>query len=92
VSIVGDVLHLLVVVGALAFGVAALTVFRGRTPATRRYAIFAGAGLVAVFGCGAVGGQVGLLPPAAWFGVLAAALLAWTAGWLRAGRRAPRSA
>jgi hypothetical protein len=91
VSLLGDVLHLLLVLGALGLGIAAVTVLRARASPPRRYAVFAGASAVALFGCGAVGGEVGVLPPVAWFGVLAAALLAWTAGWLRARRPSPRS-
>jgi hypothetical protein len=70
-----DLLHLIVIVAGVGIGVWALVALRGRLP-RGRFLVFGGASAAALFGCAALAGEVGLLPPAAWFAVVIAVLAA----------------
>jgi hypothetical protein len=70
-----DLLHLIVVVAGIGIGAWALVALRGRLP-RGRFLVFGGASAAALFGCAALAGEVGLLPPAAWFAVVIALLAA----------------
>jgi hypothetical protein len=70
-----DFLHLLVVVAGVGIGAWALIALRGHLP-RGRFLVFGGASAAALFGCAALAGEVGLLPPAARFAVVMAALVA----------------
>ena len=83
--IVVDVLHLTVIVAGIAVGAWALVGLRGSLP-RGRFIVFSAASAAALFGCAALAGEVGLLPPAAWFGVIIAGLAAIVVAGLRVGR------
>lgn len=70
-----DLLHLIVVVAGVGIGAWALVALRGRLP-RGRFLVFGGASAAALFGCAALAGEVGFLPPAAWFAVVMAVLAA----------------
>ena len=80
-----DFLHLLVVVAGVGMGAWALIALRGRLP-RGRFLVFSGASAAALFGCAALSGEVGLLPPAAWFAVVAAMLVAMVVAAYRVPR------
>jgi CHASE2 domain-containing sensor protein len=69
-----DLLHLAVIAAALAIGVWSLITLRASMP-RGRFAVFGLASAGALFGCAALAGEVGLLPPVAWFFVVLAAML-----------------
>jgi len=70
-----DFLHLLVIVAGVVIGAWALIALRRRLP-RGRFLVFAGASGATLFGCAALAGEVGFLPPAAWFAVVMAVLAA----------------
>ncbi len=70
-----DFLHLVIVVVGVGIGAWALIALRGRLP-RGRFLVFGGASVAALFGCAALAGEVGFLPPAAWFAVVMAAMAA----------------
>jgi hypothetical protein len=80
-----DFLHLFVVVAGVGIGAWALIALRGRLP-RGRFLIFSGASAAALFGCAALSGEVGLLPPAAWFAVVIAILAAMVVAAYRVPR------
>jgi hypothetical protein len=84
-------MHLVVIVAGIAIGVWALIVLRKPLP-RGRFAVFGASSAGALFGCAALAGEVGVVPPAAWFAIVMAAMLALTAATLRAGRPAHRPA
>jgi hypothetical protein len=69
-----DVLHLTVIVAALAAGAWSLVAFRTTMP-RGRFAVFGLASASALFGCAALSGEVGVLPPTAWFAVVVAVII-----------------
>ena len=69
-----DVLHLAVIVAGLAAGTWALIAFRTSMP-RGRFAVFGVASVSALFGCAALSGEVGLLPPTVWFAVVASVMV-----------------
>lgn len=77
-----DLLHLAVIAAGLGIGAWALIALRPTLP-RGRFAVFGVASVGALFGCSALSGEVGLLPPAAWFVVVMVAMLAGAV----AGRR-----
>jgi hypothetical protein len=70
-----DLLHLIIVVAGVAIGAWGLIALRGRLP-RGRFLVFGGTSSAALFGCAALAGEVGFLPPAGWFAVVMAALAA----------------
>src|SRR5579859_6727658 len=80
-----DLLHLIVVVAGVGIGAWALVALRGRLP-RGRFVFFGGASAVALFGCAALAGEVGLLPPEAWFAVVIAVLAAMVIAAFRVPR------
>ena len=83
-----DVMHLVVVVAGVAVGAWALVALR--TPLPRgRFAIFGLASAGALFGCAALAGEIGVVPPTAWFAVVMAMLAAMVAIGYRSARSAP---
>lgn len=73
-----DLMHLIVIASGVVLGAWALIGLRSKHP-RGRFAVFGVASLGALFGCAALAGEVGLLPPAAWFAIVMAAMLAATA-------------
>ena len=84
-----DLLHLVVIVAALGIGAWSLIAFRVTMP-RGRFAIFGVASLGALFGCAALAGEVGILPPTAWFVIVVAALLVTVLAAQRLVRVRPR--
>jgi hypothetical protein len=91
VSLVVDLMHLVVIVAGIAVGAWALIVLRRPLP-RGRFAIFGASAAGALFGCAALAGLVGVFPPAAWFAVVMAAMVALTAAAVRAARPVNRPA
>jgi hypothetical protein len=81
-----DVLHLAVIAAGLGIGAWSLIAFRTSMP-RGRFAVFGVASAGALFGCAALSGEVGLLPPAAWFFIVVALIVAAPV----AGRRLARA-
>ena len=79
-----DLMHLVVLAVGVAFGAWSLLAFRSRLP-RGRFVIFGFASVATLFGCAAVGGEIGLLSQSIWFTVVVAFLFAlavagqWTA-------------
>lgn len=89
VSLLVDLMHLTVIVVGIAVGAWALIALRERLP-RGRFAVFGAASAGALFGCAALAGEIGLLPPAGWFAMVMAAMLAVIALGVRARRPADR--
>jgi len=66
---IADVLHLAVIVAGLGAGAWSLIAF-GTSMPRGRFALFGLASASALFGCAALSGEVGLLPPTTWFAVV----------------------
>jgi CHASE2 domain-containing sensor protein len=77
VSLLIDVMHLLVIAAGIGIGAWALIALRRRLP-RGRFLVFGAASAGAVFGCAALAGEVGVIPPVAWFAVVMGAMLAVT--------------
>lgn len=80
-----DVMHLVIITAGVAVGAWALIALR-RTIPRGRFVVFAASSSGALFGCAALGGEVGLVSPAAWFAIVMAALAGVAAIAVRAGR------
>jgi FtsH-binding integral membrane protein len=68
-----DLMHLTLLVIGIALGAWSLVTFRTRLP-RGRFAIFGVASVATLFGCAAVGGEIGLMSQSAWFSVVVAFL------------------
>lgn len=84
-----DLMHLVVLIVAIGFGAWSLIAFRTRLP-RGRFVIFSAASIGALFGCSAVGGEVGLMSQQDWFAVVIALLAMLAIGGYVVGRRQPR--
>jgi len=84
-----DVMHLVVLIVAIGIGAWSLIAFRTRLP-RGRFVIFTAASIAALFGCAAVGGEVGLMSQPAWFSAVIAFLAVLVIGGYVTGRRQPR--
>ena len=74
-----DLMHLTLLVVGIALGAWSLVAFRTQLP-RGRFLIFGAASVATLFGCAAVGGEVGLMSQSAWFSVIVAFLAAVTIG------------
>ena len=83
-----DLMHLVLLVIGIALGAGSLVAFRTRLP-RGRFAIFGIASLATLFGCAAVGGEIGLMSQSAWFAVVTAVLAALVIGGYVTVRYAP---
>jgi hypothetical protein len=70
-----DVLHLLVIVIGVGVGAWALMALRTALP-RGRFIVFTTASVGSLFGCAALSGEVGVLPPVGWFAVVMATMAA----------------
>jgi len=84
-----DVMHLVVLIVAVGIGAWSLIAFRTRLP-RGRFVIFTAASVAALFGCSAVGGEVGLITQPAWFSAIIGFLAVLVIGGYVAGRRQVR--
>lgn len=90
-SLLAEVLHLVVIVAGIGIGAWALIGLRSRLP-RGRFVVFGAASAGALFGCAALAGEIGLLPPVAWFAVIMAGMVAIVVASLRAGAALPSTA
>ncbi len=90
-SLTVDLMHLVVIVTGVGIGAWALIALRRRLP-RGRFVVFGASSSGALFGCAALAGEVGLVPPVAWFAIVMAAMAAVAAGALRVGRPKARTA
>ena len=67
-------MHLAVILAGVGIGAWALIGLRRRMP-RGRFLVFGAASGGALFGCAALAGEVGLVPPAAWFAIVMAAMV-----------------
>jgi membrane associated rhomboid family serine protease len=78
----------LIIATGLGVGVAAIVVLRRRLP-RGRFAAFGVVSAGTLFGCAAMSGEVGLLPPTAWFAAVFAAMAGVAIASFIAGRPRP---
>jgi hypothetical protein len=74
VSLLVDLMHLVVILAGVGIGTWALIGLRDRLP-RGRFLVFGATSAGALFGCAALAGEVGVLPPAAWFAIVIAAMV-----------------
>lgn len=86
-----DLMHLVVILAGVGIGAWALIGLRRRMP-RGRFLVFGAASGGALFGCAALAGEVGLVPPAAWFAIVMAAMVGVAAIAVRAGGPKARTA
>ncbi len=84
-----DLMHLVVVIAGVVMGAASLILFRAPLP-RGRFVLFTASSAGALFGCSAVGGEVGLMSQSAWFSIVIAFLAAIGISGYVAGRYTPR--
>jgi hypothetical protein len=75
VSLAVDLMHLVVIAAGIGIGAWALVALRRPLP-RGRFIVFGAASGGALFGCAALAGEVGLVPPTAWFGIVMVAMIA----------------
>lgn len=80
-----DLMHLVVVIAGVVIGAASLIAFRTRLP-RGRFVIFTASSVAALFGCAAVGGEVGLLSQSPWFAAVIGFLAVIGTGGFVVGR------
>jgi hypothetical protein len=85
VSLAVDVMHLVVIAAGVGLAAWALIALRQRLP-RGRYLVFGGASAGALFGCAALAGEVGILPPTAWFALVIGAIVGMAAIAIRWGK------
>ena len=90
-SLLVDLMHLVIIAAGVGIGAWALIALRSKLP-RGRFAVFGAASGGALFGCAALAGEVGLVPPAAWFGIVMAAMVGTIAVAIRATTPKTRSA
>jgi CHASE2 domain-containing sensor protein len=91
VSLLVDVMHLAIIVAGVGIGAWALVGLRRRLP-RGRFLVFGSASAGALFGCASLAGEVGIIPPVAWFAVVMGAMIAVTAVAVRTGNAGSRPA
>jgi hypothetical protein len=77
-------MHLVVIAAGVGIGAWALIGLRRQIP-RGRFLVFGAASGGALFGCAALAGEVGVVPPAAWFAIVMAAMVGVAAAAVRAG-------
>ena len=82
-----DLMHLTVIIVGVGLGAWALAGLR-KSLSRGRFIVFGASSAAALFGCAALAGEVGIVPPAVWFVVVMAVMIAATTIALRAGNRA----
>ena len=84
-------MHLVVIAAGVGIGAWALVALRGRLP-RGRFLVFGAASAGALFGCAALAGEVGLVPPPAWFAIVMVAMAGVLAIAIRSGESNARAA
>lgn len=90
-SLAVDLMHLMVIAAGVGIGAWALVALRRQLP-RGRLLVFGAASVGAVFGCAALAGEVGFVPPAAWFAIVMGAMIGAAAIAIRSGRPKARTA
>ena len=90
-SLAVDLMHLVVIAAGVGIGAWALVALRGRLP-RGRFLVFGAASAGALFGCAALAGEVGLVPPPAWFAIVMVAMAGVLAIAIRSGESNARAA
>lgn len=90
-SLVVDLMHLVVILAGVGIGTWALIGLRATLP-RGRFLVFGAASAGALFGCAALAGEVGVVPPAAWFAVLMTAMIGVAVIAVRSGEPKARTA
>jgi len=83
--------RLAVISAGIGIGAWALIALRSRLP-RGRFLVFGAGSAGAIFGCAALAGEVGLVPPVAWFAIVMGAMIGVAAIATRSGRPKPRTA
>ncbi len=89
-SLIVDLMHLVIIAAGVSMCAWALIALRRRLP-RGRFLVFGASSSGALFGCAALSGEVGFVPPAAWFAILMAAMAAMTAVAIRTGQPKTRT-
>ena len=84
-------MHLVVILAGVGIGAWALIGLRRRLPRAR-FVVFGAASAGALFGCAALAGEVGVVPPAVWFAIVMAAMVAVAVIAVRSGGPQARAA
>jgi len=86
-----DLMHLVVIATGIGIGAWALIALRHRLP-RGRFLVFGAASTGALFGCAALAGEVGLVPPPIWFALVMATMIGIGAIAVRSGEPKARPA
>ena len=84
-------MHLVVILAGVGIGAWALIGLRRRLPRAR-FVVFGAASAGALFGCAALAGEVRVVPPAVWFAIVMAAMVAVAVIAVRSGSPQARAA
>jgi CHASE2 domain-containing sensor protein len=84
-------MHLVVIAMGVGIGAWALVALRRRLP-RGRFLVFGAASAGALFGCAALAGEVGLVPPAAWFAIVMSAMIGTAAIAIKSSQPKARTA
>ena len=90
-SLLVDLMHLVVIVAGVGIGTWALIGLRRKLP-RGRFLVFGAASAGALFGCAALAGEMGVVPPAAWFAVVMTAMIGRPVIAVRSGEPKARTA
>jgi hypothetical protein len=91
VSLLVDLMHLVIISAGVGIGAWALIALRSNL-SRGRFVVFGAASGGALFGCAALAGEVGFVPPAAWFAIVMSAMIGTIAVAIRATAPKTRSA
>jgi hypothetical protein len=91
VSLAVDLMHLAVIAAGVGIGAWALIALRNRLPGGR-FLVFGVASAGALFGCAALAGEVGIVPPVAWFLIVIGAMFGTAAIAIRSSQPKARAA
>jgi len=86
-----DLMHLVIIVAGIGIGAWALIALRRKLP-RGRFIVFGASSGGALFGCAALAGEVGLVPPAAWFAIIMIAMIGTIAVAIRTASQRTRTA
>ena len=84
-------MHLVIIVAGIGIGAWALIALRRKLP-RGRFIVFGASSGGALFGCAALAGEVGLVPPAAWFAIIMIAMIGTIAVAIRTASQRTRTA
>jgi hypothetical protein len=91
VSLAVDLMHLIVIATGVGIGAWSLMALRRRLP-RGRFLVFGAASGGTIFGCAALAGEVGLVPPPAWFAAVMGAMIATAVIAIRSSHPSARTA